>query len=358
MSNRAAVIGVFTGVGVIALLLFLILVLFIFRKRQARKQLEKDNAIAAAGARRFLDDEDELGNEKGWWHGSSGTTLPGTQPVYYNVGPLDHPRPYVGVVHPYANAVPIPNRMAPPVDTYPNHQTSVQTPSSDAPSSTTSNTQLPRSTVEHDISSFDSDGVSQSPEQTTPPDRTQTVPQGSSGGNIHPYASSGPRTVYELLAEDVLARKSPHPGPPVQHPSTENPGIGMVARGRSPGHLTTTAPMMHHSPNATASDLFASGSRLGSADQEQWYDDTDSECHAGSGKSGLVPLPPSGQQDPVERAKPRAHDTRFSGLFGSSTAWTPTYLHQLRSSVDAGTICDEDREHFGRNGRVLTIANA
>jgi hypothetical protein len=148
MSNRAAVIGVFTAVGVTALVLSLTLVLYIFRKRQAQRQSEKDHAAAAAGARGFLDDEDELGNEKGWWHGSSGTTLPGAQPVYYNSGPLDYSRPYVGAVHPYASAVPTPNRMAPPVDTYSSHQPYIQTPPSYGPPSTNfespANAQLPR----------------------------------------------------------------------------------------------------------------------------------------------------------------------------------------------------------------------
>ena len=352
MSNRAAVIGVFTAVGVTGLVLFLVLVLHIFRKRQARKQLEKDHAIAAAGARRFLNDEDELGNEKGWWHGSSGATLPEMQPVYHNSGPLDYSQPYVGVVHPYASAVPTPSRMAPPVDTYSNRQTAIPTPPSYGPSPTdfgnTTNAQLSPSIVEHDMSSFGFDHVSQPPGQSTPPpSQTMSPSPGweSDGGGAHPYASLRPHTVYEVLAEDVLAQHS------FQHSPAEMPGIEMVAREYSPGHLTAATPVIRNSP-VTASDLFVGGSRNGCADKEQWYDDDDSEE---SGKSGLVPLPPSGQQDPVKRAK---HDPRFSGLFGPSTAWAPTYIQQPRDSLDAGTIREEDQERFGGNGRVLTVTNA
>ena len=305
--------------------------------------------MATAGARRFLDDEDEPGNEKGWWHESSGTTLPGAQSAYHNSDPLDYSRPYVGAVHPYASAVPTLNRIAPPVDHYPNHQAPSQTHTSyDSPptaSGSTINTQLPPSTAGHDI-----DHVPRPPGQSTPlpPVRTRD----SSAGSTHPYASLQSHTVYELFAEDVLAQQSPHHEPPVQYSS-----IDTAARGYSPGHLTTSTPVMHISPAATASDLFASGSRSGSAEKEQWYDDTDSESHTENRKSGLVSFPPSGEQDFAERAKYRGHGPRFSGVFGPSTAWAPTH-HQPRNSVDAGTVCEEHQGQFDGNGRVLTVANA
>ena len=346
-------IGVFTAVGITALVLLLTLVLCIFRKRQERRQMEKDHAAAAAGARGFIEDEDELGNEKGWWHGSSGTTLPGAQPVYYNSGPLEYSQPYVGVDHPYASAVPTPNRMAPPVDTYLNHQAYAPnhgSPSTDLGSTTSAH--LTPSTV--DMASFGFDDVPQQHGQSTqPPDRVQE----SSGDSTHPYASSQRHTVYELLAEDVLVQQSPHHGLPGRHASTEIPGTEMATRGHSPGHLTTSTPMAHHSPFATASDLFVGSSRSGSAEKEQWYDDTDSDSHVENGKSGLVQRPPSGQQDPAEQAKARTHDPRFSGLFGLSTPWAPTYLHQPRNSVDAGTIREEEHERYWRKWSGLTVAN-
>jgi len=360
MTNRAAVIGVFTAVGVTTLVLFLTLVLYIFRKRQARRQLEKDHAAAAAGARRILDDEDELGNEKGWWHGDSGTSLPGTQPVYHNSGPLDYSRPFAGAAHPYASTVPTPNRMAPPVDTRSSYQASVQpfrnygSPSTDFG---TANAQVPTSTEGHVMSSFAFDHSPQPPGQSTSPPPVQI--QESSGSSAHPYASFRGHKAYELLAGDVLAQQSLYHGPAVQHHSTEVPGSETAARGHSPSNLTTPTPVVHNSPLTTTSDLFASGSRSGSSpDKEQWYDDTDSESHAGSGKSGLVPPSPSVQQDFVERAKHPAHGPRFSGLFGPSTSWAPTYPHHPRDSVDAGTIREEDQERFGGNGRVLTVTNA
>ena len=361
MSNRAAVIGVFTAVGITALVLFLALVLYIFRKRQARRQLEKDHAAATGGARGFLDDEDELGNEKGWWHGDSGTSLPGAQPVPYNSGPLDYSRPYVGTAHPYASTAPTPNRTAPPVvDTYSSHQTSVPTPPGyDLPSTDSGSAisaQLPSSTAGNDISSFGFGHVPQPPGQSTPPPHVQV--QESSGDSPHPYASLRRHTAYELLAEDVLAQQSPHHGPPVRQSPTEISGTETAARGHSPGYLGTSTPVVHTSPFTTASDLFAGGSSSGTPDQGQWYDDTDSESHTGDGKGKLVPLPPLGQQDVVERAKHLPHDPRFSGLFGPPAAWAPTYLHYPRDSVDAGTIREEDQERFGGNGRVLTIANA
>jgi len=337
MSNRAAVIGVFTAVGVTTLVLFLALVLCIFRKRQARRQLEKDHAAAAAAARArgFLDDEDELGNEKGWWHEGSGTTLPGAQPVYYNSGPLDYSGPLVGVVHPYASAVSTPNRLAPPVDAYSNHQACIQTPPSYGSSSTdfgrTTIAQLPPSTVGHDMTSFGFGHVLQQHEQSTPPPPVWI--QESSGGSTHPYASPRRHTVYGLLAEDVLAQQSLHHETPVQRVAIE-------------------------SPAATASDLFAGGSRSGSAEKEQWYDDTDSDSHGESGRSGMAPLPSSGQQDTAERATHRAYDPRFSGLFGLSTAWAPADPHQPRNSADAGTIREEDHERFQRRWPGLTVVNA
>ena len=356
MSNRAAVIGVFTAVGITVLVLFLTLVLYIFRKRQARRQLEKDHATAAVGARRFLDDEDELGNEKGWWHGDSGTSLAGAQPVHYNSGPLDYSRPYVGTAHPYASAAPTPNRTAPPVvDTYSSRQAPIQTPRG-SPSTSTTNAQLSPFTAESDMSSFGFDHAPQSPGQSTPPPHVQV--QESSDGGPHPYSSLRRHTAYELLAEDVLVQQSPHHGSPIRQPDTDIPDTETVGCGYSLGHLGTSTPVVLPSPFTTASDLFADGSRGGSADQEQWYDDTDSESHAGNGKSRLAPLPPPGQQDVVERAKHPEHDPRFSGVFGPSAAWAPAYLHHPRDSVDAGTICEEDQERFGGNRRVLTIANA
>ena len=356
MSNRAAVIGVFTAVGVTALVLFLTLVLCIFRKRQERRRLEKDHAAATAGARGFIDDEDELGNEKGWWHGGSGTTLPGTQPVYRNPDPLEYSQPYVGVVHPYASAVPTPNRMAPPVYTYSNHQAYIPNYGSTSTDfEGTTNAQFTSSTVRHDIASVGFGHVPQQHGQSTPSPPGWI--QDSSGSSAHPYASPQRHTVYDLLAEDVLAQRSPHHGLPVQHASTEMPGIEMTARGHSPGHLTTSTPVVHHSPVATASSLFVGGSGSGSAEKEQWYDDTDSDSHAESGKSGRAPRLPSGQQDPAERAKHQAHDPRFSGLFGLSTAWSPTHLHQPRNSTDAGTIREEEHERFWRKWTGLTVAN-
>jgi hypothetical protein len=349
MSNRAAVIGVFTAVGITALVLFLALVLCIFRKRQEQRQLEKDHAAAAAGARRFIEDEDELGNEKGWWHGSSGTTLPGPQPVYRNSSPLEYSRPYVGLAHPYASAVPTPNRMAPPVD---NHQAYI--PNYGPRSTEYTIAQLTPSTVGHHMASFGSGYVPQQHEQSTPPPGWI---QESSSGSAHPYASSQRHTVYELLAEDVLVQHSSHHELPVEHALTGMSGDEMTARGHSPGHLTTSTPVVHHSPVATASELFVSGSRSGSAEKEQWYDDTDSDSHAESRRNRVAPHPPSGQQGPAERAMHRAHDPRFSGLFGLSTAWAPTHLHQPRNSVDAGTIREEEHEQFWRKWPGLTIAN-
>jgi hypothetical protein len=210
-------------------------------------------------------------------------------------------------------------------------------------------------TVGHDTSSFGFGHVPRQHGQSTPPPPVWI--QESSGGSAHPYASPRRHTVYELLAEDVLAQQSPHHEPPVQRVSTEMPGIEMAARGHSPGQLTTSTPMMNPSPVTTASGLFAGGSRSGSAEKEQWYDDTDSESHPESGKSGMVLLPPSGQEDPVERTKHRAHDPRFSGLFGLSSAWAPSYPHQPRDSVDAGTIREEDHERFWRKSSGLTVAN-
>ena len=363
MSNRAAVIGVFTAVGLTVLVLFLTLVLYIFRKRQARRQLEKDRAAAKAGARGFLDDEDELGNEKSWWHGDSGTSLPGAQPVYYNSGPLDYPRAYVGAAHPYANTAPTLNRMAPPVvDTYSNRQAPTQTAPGYGPPSTdfgsTTDSQLSPSTAGNVTLSSGFDHVPRPLGQSTPPPHVHVHVQESSGGSPHPYASLRRLTVHELLAEDVLAQQSPHHASPVEHSPTKMPGTEMAARAQSPGHLTTSTLVVDTSPFGTASDLFAGGSTSGSADQEQWYDDTDSESQAGSRKSGLAPLPPPGKQDVVERASYPAHDPRFSGLFGAPSAWALTYPHHPRDSVDAGTIREEDQERFGGNGRVLTIANA
>jgi len=131
----------------------------------------------------------------------------------------------------------------------------------------------------------------------------------------------------------------------------------VAARGHSTGHLTTSTPVVHHSPFATASDLFVGGSRSGSAEKEQWYDDTDSDSHVENGKSVLAQHPPSGQQDSAEQAKALAHDPRFSGLFGLSTAWAPTYLHRPRNSVDAGTIREEEHERYWRKWPGLTVAN-
>ena len=356
MSNRAAMIGVFTAVGVITLVLFLTLVLCIFRKRQERRQLEKDHAAAAAGARGFIEDEDELGNEKGWWHGGSGTTLPGAQPVSFNSGPLEYSPPYVGVVHPYASAIPTPNRMAPPVDTYPNHQAHIpnhRSPSTDFGSTT--NAHLTPSTVEHDMTSSSFGHVPQQHGESTHPPLGWI--QESSSNSTHPYASTQRHTVYELLAEDVLAQQSPHHGLHVQHASTEILSTEMAARRQSPGHLNTSTSVVHHTPFATVSDLFVGSSRSGSAEKEQWYDDTDSDSHAESGKSGMVQHLPSVQQDPAEQAKSRASDPRFSGLFGLSTSWAPTYLHRPRESVDAGTIREEEHERYWQGRSGLTVAN-
>jgi len=356
MSNRAAMIGVFAAVGITTLVLLLTLVLCIFRKRQERRQLEKDHAAAAAGARRFIEDDDELGNEKGWWHGSSDATIPGAQPVYHNPGPLEYSQPYVTVVHPYATTAPTPNRMAPPVDPHSNHQAYMPNHGSASTDfSGTTIAQLTPSTAGHDMASFGLGHVPQQHGQSTPPPSGWI--QESSSGSAHPYASSQRHTVYELLAEDVLAQHSPHHEPPVQRASTEVPGVEITARGYSPGNLTTSTPAVHHSPVATTSELFASGSRSGSAEKEQWYDDTDSDSHAESGKNGIAPRPPSGQQDSAERATHRAHDPRFSGLFGLSTPWAPTHLHEPRNSVDAGTIREEEHERFWRKWPGLTVAN-
>ena len=348
MSNRAAMIGVFTAVGVTTLVLLLTLVLCIFRRRQERRQLEKDHAAAATGARGFIEDEDELGNEKGWWHGSSGTTLPGAHPVYFNSGPLEYSRPYVGGVHPYASAIPTQNRMAPPVD---NHQAYI--PNHDSPSTdfgSTTNAHLTPSTVGHDMPSSSFGHVPQRHGESTHP--LPGWSQEPSGDSTHPYASTQRHTVYELLAGDVLAQQSPHHGLPVQHASTE-----MAARVHSSGHLTTSTPVVHHTPFATASDLFVGGSRSGSTEKEQWYDDTDSDSQAESGKGGMMQRLPSVQQGLAEQAKSREHDPRFSGLFGQSTAWAPTYLHQPRESVDAGTIREEEHERYWQGRLGLTVAN-
>lgn len=240
-SNRTAVIGVFTAVGIILFACVVALLAWAaHRRKQKRLRQEAAEKASSSGHRNFFDDEvnDVVDpSEKSWWGNTSGTSIPDpTLPMlhvntgYNNVPPVP-PLPGdlsaastfsdvpTSIAHPYASA--------PPSVLSDSYQSSAVTHARDNSTTTATSTttapsrdfarspppSVPLPAVQnrfgqsgHHLPQIDEAPLSSSNRWATPSHEPVATSDNlsSKGGPVHPYASPPTNRKSRLYPEDVL----------------------------------------------------------------------------------------------------------------------------------------------------------